>query len=154
MNDQAEILKRQFWNSIKPEEPREEKRLKDCAIYISSTNLNPPADREMTGWTFLGSADELLINIYKQNECLEFKFERANDFMEELLIFKHFAMLIVCRNVLAAKKLHLFNNNNEFYLLNNKFYFKGFSLKVDPSNSFYPLTSKSMFIMTYFASYD
>lgn len=152
MNDHTEILKRRFWDSIKPQEQREEKRLSKCSIYFSSNNLNPSSYGNLNTWTLIGEADELTINSYKYSNYFEFSFEKSNDVLQELFIINHYAVLIVCKNVLSAKKLHLFNNNNEFYLFNDRFYFKGFPLKPYPdmNASLIPAISRTLFVMTYF----
>lgn len=142
MNDQIEIIKNQFWKRIRPSEPKEEKALSDCSIKISKTNLMPPQDRDIDGWELLGAVDTLKIDVYKNSNYFEFDFLKSNDLIEELLILKDYAVRVEISNRLDGKKVYCYNNNNEFYLLDGRYYFQGSSVK--------GVSFNTPFLMTYF----
>ena|SRR5258706_10697543 len=144
MNDQIEILKRQFWKQIRPPEPVIEKVIVDCSIKVSKTNLTPPQNIEIDGWTLIGKVDKLKIDFYRNSNHFEFSFEKSNDLIEELFILKDYSVRIEVINRIDGRKLYYFNNNNEFYLLGNQYYFQGSYIK-----DYY--NSKTYFLMTYFA---
>lgn len=154
-SDEAEILKRHFWNKIKPTERKKEKTVQGCSIYISPDNLNPPQDRGTDGWLLVGKENTLNIDFF--NDSFEFSIKKYNDLINEFIIIKHCAVLLACSSALEGiTKFHLFNNNNEFYLIGNTVYFKGYNLKIDGSNPFYQniKSSPTTFLLTtWFSKY-